>query len=75
MTFADSIHVPRTTMLACLQNPATAAAVRRDAESAARAGANSTPTFYIEGGIMAGAYPIEVFRQVLDSIYAAKTKK
>jgi protein-disulfide isomerase len=75
MTFADSIHVPRKTMLACLQDPATAAAVRHDAEGAARAGANSTPSFYIEGGLMSGAYPIEVFRQVLDSIYADKVKK
>jgi protein-disulfide isomerase len=74
MTFADSIHIPRKTMLACLQDPATAAAVRHDAEGAARAGANSTPSFYIAGGLMSGAYPIDVFRQVLDSIYAEKTK-
>jgi protein-disulfide isomerase len=38
-----------------------------------RSGANSTPTFYIEGGLLEGAQPAPVFRQVLDSIYAAKT--
>ncbi|HEU4697893.1 MAG TPA: thioredoxin domain-containing protein [Gemmatimonadales bacterium] len=74
MTLADSVQVPRQAMLACLQNPATRAAVQRDAEGAARSGANSTPSFYIEGGLMSGAYPIEVFRQVLDSIYAAKAR-
>jgi protein-disulfide isomerase len=50
-------------------------AVQSDAEGAARSGAASTPTFYIEGGLLEGAVPLEVFRQVLDSVYAAKTGK
>jgi protein-disulfide isomerase len=70
---ADSLELDRTALLACLQDPTTEAAVRRDAESAVRAGANSTPSFYIEGGLMAGAVPAEIFRVVLDSIVAAKT--
>jgi protein-disulfide isomerase len=49
--------------------------VRADAEGAARAGAGSTPTFYIEGGLLVGAQPLAVFRQVLDSIYAEKTRR
>ena len=72
---ADSLHMDRQQTLACLQNPATEAAVQADAQSAARAGATSTPSFYIEGGILAGAAPPEAFRPILDSIYAARTRK
>ena len=73
ITLADSVGIQRAAMLACLQAPGTRQAVERDAQAAARAGAQATPTFYIEGGMMSGAYPIKVFRQVLDSIYRVKT--
>jgi protein-disulfide isomerase len=48
--------------------------VRQDAEGSVRAGATSTPTFYIEGGLLPGAQPIEVFREILDSIVRVKTR-
>lgn len=70
---ADSLSLPRDSVLACLQAPETRAVVQGDAEGAARAGANSTPTFFIEGGLLSGAYPVDVFRQVLDSIYREKS--
>jgi predicted DsbA family dithiol-disulfide isomerase len=47
--------------------------VQSDAEGAARAGATSTPTFYIDGGLVSGAQPITVFRPILDSIVKAKS--
>ena len=75
MTLADSVGIPRDRMLACLQSPKARETVQADAAGAARAGATSTPSFYIEGGMIAGAYPIGVFRQVLDSIYRVKTGK
>jgi protein-disulfide isomerase len=75
ITLADSVGIPRDRMLACLQSPKAREAVEADAAGAARAGATSTPSFYIEGGMIAGAYPIGVFRQVLDSIYRVKTGK
>jgi protein-disulfide isomerase len=59
----------------CIQSGSAAAMVSDDASGAERSGANSTPTFYIEGGIMAGLYPLATFQQVLDSIWKAKTKK
>jgi protein-disulfide isomerase len=48
--------------------------IMREAESVVRAGVQSTPSFVVEGGLMAGAVPIEGWRPILDSIYAAKTK-
>ncbi|MEO8226950.1 MAG: thioredoxin domain-containing protein, partial [Gemmatimonadota bacterium] len=74
LTLADSVGVARPQMLACLRDPASRAAVEADASGATRAGATGTPAFYIEGGLMSGAQPVAVFRQVLDSFYVLKTK-
>jgi len=73
LSLADSAGLAKPAMLACLQAPETANAVQADAEGAARSGAHSTPTFYIEGGLLEGAQPVAVFRQVLDSVYKMKT--
>jgi protein-disulfide isomerase len=73
LTFADSAALDRKAFQECLNTDATLAEVKSDAEAAVRSGAKSTPSFYIEGGIMAGAQPLTVFRPILDSIYAAKT--
>ena len=71
-TLADSAKLSKPALLACLQSPDTEAAIRADAQGAERSGASSTPTFYIEGGLLVGAQPLPVFRQVLDSILRAK---
>ncbi len=73
VSLADSAKLSKKTLLACLETPATLNAVQADAEGAARSGATSTPTFYIEGGLLEGAQPLNVFKQVLDSVYAEKT--
>jgi len=75
LTFADSASLNRTAFQECLSADATLAEVKSDAEAAVRSGAKSTPSFYIEGGIMAGAQPLSVFRPILDSVYAVKTAK
>ncbi|HEU5049133.1 MAG TPA: thioredoxin domain-containing protein [Gemmatimonadales bacterium] len=75
LSLADSLGLPREETVRCLQDPAVRAAVRQEAEASIRAGATSTPTFYIEGGLLVGAHPIEVFRPILDSIYAARTAR
>jgi protein-disulfide isomerase len=74
VSLADSARISKPALLACLRAPATREQVRADAEGAARSGAASTPTFYIEGGLLAGAQPLPVFRQVLDSILGTKVK-
>ena len=75
LTFADSASLDRAAFQTCLSTGATRSEVESDAAAAVRAGATSTPSFYIEGGILAGAQPVAVFRPILDSIYAAKTVK
>lgn len=72
-TLADSAKISRKALMSCLASPDTAT-IRSEAEGSERAGATSTPSFYIEGGIMSGAQPVEVFRQVLDSVLSAKRR-
>ena len=73
LALGDSAHVDRAALGACVAANATAGEVDSDAARAKRAGAVSTPTFYIEGGLLEGAAPVTVFRAVLDSIYRAKS--
>jgi protein-disulfide isomerase len=73
-TLADSAGISRKALLACLAAPATQAEIRSEAEGSERAGASSTPSFYIEGGLMTGAHPIALFRRVLDSVLATKRR-
>ncbi len=73
ITLADSVSMSREVFQKCLVDRAALDEVAMDAKGASQSGANSTPSFYIEGGILPGAQPVAVFRQILDSIYTAKT--
>ena len=75
LTFTDSLRIPRDSMLPCLRDSTMHQLVEQDAAIAARIGATSTPTFIIEGVRLPGAYPKEVFRHILDSIYAERTQR
>ena len=75
LTLADSARISRPALLACVQAPATRETVRQEAQGAERSGASSTPSFYIEGGLLSGAQPMPIFRHVLDSIIREKTRK
>jgi protein-disulfide isomerase len=75
LSLADSAGISKPKLLECVKSPATVSEIRYEAEGAERAGASSTPTFYIEGGLISGAHPLPVFRRVLDSIYAEKTRR
>ena len=74
ITLADSLGLPREETVRCLEDPSITDAIRQEGEGSIRAGARSTPTFYIEGGLLVGAQPISVFRPILDSIYAERMK-
>ncbi|MGH7645357.1 MAG: DsbA family protein [Gemmatimonadales bacterium] len=72
LALADSAGVDRVGLLQCLTARATLPEIEADAQRAARSGARSTPTFYIEGGLLRGAAPVAVFRAVLDSIHRVR---
>jgi protein-disulfide isomerase len=62
-------------MNSCLTSGAGASMVNDDATGSERSGANATPSFYIEGGMISGLYPLAVYQRILDSVYKAKTTK
>jgi protein-disulfide isomerase len=72
LSLADSVKLPRAPLVKCLETEAARAEIQAEAQGSERAGAASTPTFYIEGGLLTGARPTELWREVLDSIYADK---
>ena len=73
VSLADSAGLSKKGLLACLAAPETLEDLKAEAEGSQRSGATSTPTFYIEGGLMEGAVPFTVFKRVLDSVYTEKT--
>ncbi len=75
LSLADSLRLDKAAVSRCVQDSTTIALIRRDSEGAVKAGASSTPTFYIEGGLLAGAWPPEVWRPILDSLVRVKSKK
>jgi protein-disulfide isomerase len=75
LTMAKALRVNEAQLTRCLQSGEGRREVQSDAAGAVKAGASSTPSFYIEGGMMSGAHPIEVFRPILDSIVKVKSAK
>src|SRR2546425_241806 len=65
----------RAKLLACLRDGSVRREIELDAQRASRSGAHATPSFYIEGGLLQGApYTPDPMRQVLDSVYAVRTR-
>lgn len=75
LSLADSLKIPRARITPCLENGETRNLVRSDSEGAVKAGAESTPSFYVEGGLLRGAWPLEVWRPILDSLVKVKSRK
>jgi protein-disulfide isomerase len=49
--------------------------IEQEAQRAMRTGANATPSFYIEGGLLQGAPPNpDPMVRILDSVYTARTR-
>jgi protein-disulfide isomerase len=72
LSLADSAGMGRDAVMPCLMSGEMRSLVQSDAQGAARSGAASTPTFYIEGGLLEGAAPLTDFVGILDSIFTAK---
>ncbi len=74
VSLADSAGIPRDDLLPCLERHDTRDLIRAESEGAAKSGIGSTPTIYVEGaGMIPGAQPIAVYRQIFDSLWKDKT--
>ena len=69
---ADSVELSSGDLNDCLNSGKVRDIITAESQSVWRAGINSTPSFMIEGGLLPGAYPIDVWRPILDSLVEAK---
>ncbi|HEY6058978.1 MAG TPA: DsbA family protein [Gemmatimonadales bacterium] len=72
IALADSAGVRHDSLLSCVNSRATVETIGQEYQGSVRAGANATPSFYIEGGLASGAIPAPDFSRILDSIYRTK---
>jgi protein-disulfide isomerase len=56
----------------CLDNNKYLAFVRKNIEEGEKIGVRSTPTFYVNGKLVNGAQPVEVFSEIIDDELKAK---
>jgi protein-disulfide isomerase len=71
---AERAGVDMTAWRECVQSHATRPLIDADAERATRSGIQSTPSFIVGNQLIAGAYPVDVFRQVLDTALAVAAR-
>jgi len=64
--FAKDAGLDEAKFTACFDGKATQAKVDKDLQEAAAVGANSTPTFFINGRRLEGAQPFEAFKSIID---------
>ena len=69
---ARDVGVDVEALHACTKSDVMHAIIQGDADRAANAGAQSTPTFFVGGRPLIGAQPLAVFREALDAALAAK---
>lgn len=73
-TLADSAHLNRSALETCFREGTVQRLIQSEAQALYNSGIHSTPSFVIEGALLAGHAPIDAWRPILDSIFAVKTK-
>jgi protein-disulfide isomerase len=68
---ADSVTLNRRDLAACMEGRLEDWLVQAEAHDAGASGISGTPAFVINGGLLPGMQPMEVWRPILDSIYRA----
>jgi protein-disulfide isomerase len=72
--FARSEGLDEDRFAACLDDGRREARVAAGTDLSRRAGVRGTPTFFVVGyGSVPGMLPLEVFRELLDTVYAERT--
>ncbi|HXV85954.1 MAG TPA: thioredoxin domain-containing protein [Gemmatimonadales bacterium] len=73
LALADSASVARPALQQCQAGGKMQMLVDAETRTSYMAGVKSTPSFIVGGAVLAGAAPIEVWRPILDSIFAVAT--
>ncbi len=65
--FAEQLKLDSNRFSACLDSEKHAAAVQADVQEGTRLGITGTPTFFINGRLVVGALPLEMFQKIIES--------
>lgn len=68
LEFAAQQHLQLDTFETCMGDPTVEQAVLQEAKAARALGVDATPTFLINGHLMAGALPFEAFEEVIGQL-------
>jgi len=74
MTLADSAQLNGDSLSTCVETGAVRWLVEQEAVAVAQRGVRSTPSFIVEGLLLSGAQPMDVWRPLLDSLFTAKSR-
>jgi protein-disulfide isomerase len=66
LRYAGEVGLPREKFAACVDARRFAPEVEADVEQARAIGVRGTPTFVVNGRVVAGALPVEDFRALID---------
>jgi protein-disulfide isomerase len=70
--YADDIDLDGDELIACIEAGTHEATVDEGFNKALEAQIGGTPTFFINGYMMAGAYPPDMFREILEKVEAGE---
>lgn len=73
--YAADLRLDEKAFAACLDSPASGKRVEEETLFGRALGATGTPAFLLNGQLLLGAYPFEVFRQALDGMLASPQRK
>lgn len=71
LTWASELEMDVETFTSCYDGQTHRAEITADLEYGQSLGLTGTPTFFINGRVVSGAQPIEVFKQIIDAELAA----
>lgn len=66
LAYADELGLDTTAFAECINSQRYLDEVTSDYEYALSLGINSTPTFYVNGILLVGAQPLDIFKQLID---------
>jgi protein-disulfide isomerase len=72
--FAEQLKLDADSFATCLDSGKYAAAVAADVQEGARLGITGTPTFFINGRLVVGALPLEMFQRLIDRELRSRSK-
>lgn len=74
-SYAGRLGLKADTFAACLDSGRFRQAIEADLREGLAAGVQGTPTFFVNGQVLEGAWPVETFREVIQSALRAAGSK